>query len=216
MKSPESPPDKPVIVDTVVLRYFLLTERFDLLAQVLGSRITASRIVYDPGDLDRDIVHGEMAISIRVQNGRSADFKPSREEREQAKMFAERLSAIHDYCRSGLISVVDMSLRERSIYSRLGSEDNIGEYDIAFPLGGGEAASIAIAVERGWTLATDDNDALKALHRLRPDHPCLRVRRILIDAADLGFITPTEANGIHAEMRSCGFWDNTSPYECYE
>ena len=213
MRSPESPPDNPVIVDTVVLRYFLLVERFDLLAQVLGDRITASRIVYDLGDLDKDIVHSEMAISIQIQNIRSADPKRSREERERAEMFAERLSNIHDCCRSGRISVVDMSRRERSIYSRLSSGDNIGGYDIAFPLGDGEAASIAIAVERGWTLATDDNDALKALRKLRPDHPSLRIRRILIDAADLGFITPAEANNIHAEMRNCGFWDKVPPYE---
>ena len=213
MRSPESLSDKPVIVDTFVLRYFLLTERFDLLAQVLGGRITASRIVYDPGDLDKVIVHSEMPKSIQVQNTRSADSKRSREERERAKMFAERLSKIHDCCRSGRISVVDMSWRERSIYSRLCSEDNIGEYDIAFPLGDGEAASIAIAVERGWTLATDDNDALKALRKLRTDHPSLRIRRILIDAAALGFITSAEANKIHTDMRSCGFWDKVPPYE---
>lgn len=213
MRSPESPPDTPVIVDTVVLRYFLLVEQFDLLAQVLGDRITASRIVYDPGDLDKVIVHSEMAQSIQVQNTRNADPKRSREEKERAKMFTERLSNIHDCCRSGRISVVDMSQRERSIYSRLCSEDNIGEYDIAFPLGDGEAASIAIAVERGWTLATDDNDALKALHQLRPDHPSLRIRRILIEAAALGFITSAEANDIHAEMRNCGFRDKTPPYE---
>ena len=213
MRSPESPPDKSVIVDTVVLRYFLLVERFDLLAQVLGGRMSTSRIVYDPGDLDKEVVHSEMAKSIQVQNMRSADPKRSREERERAKMFAERLSNIQDCCRSGRILIVDMSQRERSVYARLSSEDNIGEYDIAFPLGDGEAASIAIAVERGWTLATDDNDALKALRKLRPDQPSLRIRRILIDAADLGFITPAEANNIHAEMRNCGFWDKVPPYE---
>ena len=212
MRPPGSPPDNPVIVDTVVLRYFLLAGQFDLLAEVLEDQIMVSRIVYDPVDEGRDVVHSEMDRSIQFQERRAANLELSADERERAWRFASRLAMIYDLHTSIRIAIADMSRQERELYAKLVSPDHSHEYGLAFPLGDGEAASIAIAVERECTLATDDNDALKALHSLRPDHPYLRIRRILINAADLGFIDPAEANRIHSEMRNCGFWDRKSPF----
>ncbi len=43
-------PDAHAIVDTVVLRYFLIVGRTELLLDLLGSPIAVSRIVFDPGE----------------------------------------------------------------------------------------------------------------------------------------------------------------------
>ncbi len=43
-------PDAHAIVDTVVLRYFLIVGRTELLLDLLGSPIAISRIVFDPGE----------------------------------------------------------------------------------------------------------------------------------------------------------------------
>lgn len=45
---------------------------------------------------------------------------------------------------------------------------------------------MAIAVERGGVLVTDDSAALRVLQRLRPQHPYERVRRLLLRAAAEG------------------------------
>ncbi len=211
MKSPESPP-RPAVVDTVVLRYFLLVERFDLLSRVLGGQIMVSRIVYNPEDRNNSTPLSEMARSVRYQQRRAVNTRLIPVERKQAKRLAARLSAIHD-CLSEGTSSVDMTRQERRLYARLTSEDGTrDDLGITFSLGNGEAASLAIAIERGWTLVTDDNDALRAMRALRPDHPYLRIRRILIDATDHGFVDPAEANAVHTKMRHYGFWDRTSPF----
>ncbi len=71
---------------------------------------------------------------------------------------------------------------------------------------------MAIASERRWVIATDDSDALKALHRITPRHPYERVRKLLIRAANAGHVTEGEANGIHDDMVRLGFWDRQRPF----
>ena len=212
MKSPESLSDIPAVVDTVVLRYFLLVDQFDLLLQVLGAPIMAPRIVYDPDDRSNEVVHSEIARSIQHQKGRAADTGSTPAERERALEFAARLSSIHGHLLSHGITPVEMNSQERFLYAQLCSDESSNEYGTAFSLNDGEAACLAIAVERGWVLVTDDNDVLKALRILRQGHPYRRIRRILINAAEAGFIDSTEANRIHAEMKRCGFWDTTPPF----
>lgn len=212
MKSPESLSDLPAVVDTVVLRYFLLVDQFDLLLQVLGAPIMVPRIVYDPDDRNNEVVHSEMARSIQHQKGRAADPNVSQAERERAMEFAGKLSSIHGHLLSDRITPVEMNHQERFLYSQLCSDESSSEYGTAFSLNDGEAACLAIAVERKWVLVTDDNDALRALRVLRQDHPYRRIRRILIDAAEAGLVDLAVANRIHAEMRRCGFWDTTPPF----
>jgi len=81
-------------------------------------------------------------------------------------------------------------------------------------LGPGEAACVAIAIERGWTIATDDADAFKVLDRLQggQSYPYERIRKLLIRVADEGRISREEANRLHDEMCSLGFWDSGRPF----
>ncbi len=209
MKSRGSPIFRPTVIDTVVLRYFLLAERLDLLIQFCGEQLQVPRIVYDPADRDSDIPLSELVKSIHHQRKRSVDLGLTRAERERSKTFSTRLARIHHYHRTDQLAVVDLDEHELRHFAQLTKQDPQG---LAFPLHGGEAACLAIALNRAWVFATDDNDALRVFRSLAPDHPYLRTRKILIEASGSGLIDPAEANAIHDEMRRCGFWDRTAPF----
>jgi len=203
----------PAVVDTVVLRYFLLVDQFELLVQVLGQPLMVSRVVYDPEDAGDERAMSEMVRSIHVQSQRSIDKGRREEERKRADMFATRLAAIHGHAADGTIALIDMSDSERELFSRLSSDQHVAEFGLTFPLDEGEAATLAIAIERGWIFVSDDTDALTAMRHIRRRHPYQRIRKILIAAADEGAVTRDEANAIHSKMRDVGFWDMTSPFE---
>lgn len=211
-KPQASPEFDPAIVDTVVLRYFLLVERFDLLARSLGEPLMVSRIVYDYEDRGEEQAMSEMVRSIYVQNRRSNDPKRTSDERDRAGVFAGRLAKVHEVHAAARISVIDMTEPELDLYGQLTNPARCADFGLVFPLDDGEAASLAIALERGWVFATDDGDALRAMRKIRRRHPYQRIRKILIEAARQGIIDPAEANAIHAEMRQCGFWDVKPPF----
>ncbi|MGH9892544.1 MAG: hypothetical protein ACREA0_11265, partial [bacterium] len=83
---------------------------------------------------------------------------------------------------------------------------------LVFGLDPGEAACLAIALNRGLVLATDDSDGLKALRKMKQRHPYQRIRRMLVQAADEGLLSRDEANAIHAEMCATGFRDREAPF----
>lgn len=206
------PAPDPAVVDTVVLRYFLLAQRMDLLVGVLGEPLMVSRIVYDDEDSSQERAMSEMARSIHVQLRRTADPKRSSDEQARAGVFAERLAKVHESHAARVISVIDMTESELDLYGQLTNAARTADFGLVFPLGDGEAASLAIALERGWVFATDEADALRAMRKIRRRHPYQRIRKILIEAAERRLIDPSEANAIHAVMRSFGFWDTASPF----
>jgi len=60
-------------------------------------------------------------------------------------------------------------------------------------------------------MVTDDNDALKALSGLYVGSQVYgyeRIRKLLIRAARENSISEEEANQIHYQMTSYGFWDS--------
>lgn len=172
-----------------------------------------SRIVYDPEDTASDErAMSEIVRAIHVQTSRASDPKRPPDERKRAELLADRLAAIRQHLDSDLISIVDMTDAERHTYARLSAVEHAAALGLVFPLDDGEAASLAIALERGVVFASDDNDALTAMRSRHPDHPYQRIRRILIGAADRGLISREEANGLHDEMRSLGFWDTEMPF----
>lgn len=211
-KPQESQEPDPAIVDTVVLRYFLLVERFDVPARFLGEPLMVSRIVYDPEDGGEEQAMSEMVRSIHVQNQRAADQKRASTEQDRARLFAERLAKVHELCAAGRISVTDMTEPEQALYGQLTNEGRSADFGLVFPLDDGEAASLAIALERSWVFATDDGDALRAMRKIRRRHPYQRIRKILTEATHRGLIDRHEANAIHTEMRRFGFWDATRPF----
>jgi predicted nucleic acid-binding protein len=64
-------------------------------------------------------------------------------------------------------------------------------------IGKGEAACLAIAVARGWTVASDERRRFGRLARERlPDRPLITTRATVIEAVGLGHLTVDEAFAI--------------------
>ncbi len=204
---------EPAAVDTVVLRHFLFVGRQDLLVVLLGRPLMAPRIVFDPdeGHVPEGAM-SEITRSIRVERGRAEDPGRLRPARELAAVKADRLGAIYEMHVCGDVEIVDLGADELELFARLTSADGARDLGMRFGLDPGEAACVALAVHRGWVLATDDQDALTALEALDPGHAYERVRRLLRRAAEEGLITATQANELHAEMRRLGFRDTGSPF----
>ncbi len=201
------------IIDTVVLLYFLLVKRTDLLCTLLGRPLQVPLAVYDPDDrtlpsaaLRRSDLLSEMRQSIRHYEYATTPVGPS-------SPLAAEVGYVDTLYDQGALVPVPMTHDERLLAAKLQSSE-IAEYDLRVPLGAGEAACIAISYHRGWTIATDDNDALKVLGRIHhsQNFSYERIRKLLIRAAREGHITPRDANRIHADMRNHGFWDTGRPF----
>ncbi len=206
------------IVDTVVLRYFLFVKREDLLLRLLGRPLGVSRVIFDPdeGTHVPEEAMSEIRRSITIQRRRSRDRTHTTEFRSDAAHKAERLGEITDLHVAGSIEVLDMTHEERTLFSRLTSNTEAPSIGLRVGLGPGEAACVAIAIHRGCLLATDDNDALKALQKLSPTSTHTRIRSLLCLAAERREIDRIEAKVIHREMRRLGFWDTTDPFPATE
>lgn len=201
------------VLDTVVLRYFLLVDRTELLLNLLGSPLGAPRVVYDPdeGNVPPDAM-SEMTRAIYDQRRRWEDESQPDDVRAAANKGMQRLHAIHSLNGIGHIETIDMTSEERSTFGQLTSSRGAAAADLMFPLAAGEAATVSIAIRRGLTCATDDSDGLHALEVLAPGHPYERIRKLLQRAANEGLITSVEANQVHADMRRAGFWDHGTPF----
>ncbi len=209
MESPRS------VADTVILHYFLLADQAELLLRQLGRPIAVPRIVFDPDEEDEvpEDARSELTRGISVKGRAAKDLARDPVARLRAVTNQTRLNVIHDLHSSGDVLVVDLDKRELRMLGTLTSPSGCSSFNLKFPLHAGEAACVAIAINRGLMLATDDSDALKALKSGGHTRPYQRVRKLLIEAAESNLISRAEANGIHAEMRSLGFWDTQPPFE---
>ena len=202
------------VVDTVVLNYFLLADRQDLLIELLGKPIYVPRVVFDP---DEEITvqpkaMSELSRGIDRYRRLGEDTSRPVEEQEEATSKSKQLSAIRRLVSSGEVVIVDMNEAERVTFASLMSPDNLGDFGLTFLLGAGEAACVSIALNRELALSTHDKDAIVALENLSPSHPVERVRGMLVRAANQQRVTEQDANLIHAQMRDSGFWDCDQPF----
>jgi len=201
------------VVDTVALQYFLLARRGELLVELLGAPLHTPRIVFDPDEVDVPLEsRSELTRGIEVLSRRAVKTQQPPDSRHMAHLKATRLSEVLTLYRHELISIVDMTTTERALAGQLNSRHHVAEFQLRFPLGLGEAACVAVAYERDWTLVTDDTAGLQAVLHLHPEHRYARIRRLLQRAAETGAVTRKEANAIHREMTAFGFWDRVLPY----
>lgn len=212
----------PSVVDTVVLHYFLVVDEADLLLMLLDPPVGVPRIVFDPDDIQgSDTVVSEIRQNIRYEDRLANEAVPSdgddatrelQDARTSAETKAKRLRHIEDIVAAGRIDVLELTDAEQILSDRLTSRERDPSLGLLVPLGDGEAACLAIAVERGWVLATDDGDALRVLDHVARGHPYERIRKLLIRAAAGGHVSEERANEIHDEMTRVGFWDDTLPF----
>lgn len=201
------------IVDTVVLLYFLLASQENLLLRLLSEPLAVPVTVYDPEErglseesLRRSELLSEMRQAVRHYEiaGHSGQKDPD---------LARRVHRVDDLYDTHRLTVVSMTSEERYLAARLQSRDAVSDHSINAPLGPGEAACVAIAWHRDWTIVTDDTDALTVLGELQnSNYEYERIRKLLIRAANSNMITPAEANAIHEVMTLNGFWDRTRPF----
>jgi len=206
--------DQDHIVDTVVLLYFLLVDEVDLLSDLIGTPLRVPVAVYDPEDrsvpaeaLRHSELLSEMHQSIR-------HYEVSTRTGSASSDLLDRVLRVNALYESGALTVVEMAKQEAILAARLQSRSKVADYGLRVPLGAGEAACVAIAWERGWTVTTDDEAALRVLDKLHGDRTYAyeRIRKLLMRAADEDRITESSANEIHTAMRDLGFWDSGAPF----
>jgi len=201
------------VADTMVLRYFLAVDQFELLTKVIGSPVLVPTLVFDPDDHgEAETAQSELRRGIAYQTRRATDGSLEAEVRRRAQTTVERLGRLDQLSRDGVIVSADMTSEESRIFGLLLDRDEARKLGLAFGLHPGEAACVAMAIERRLVLATDDNDALRAYEHLAPDGHRTRIRRVLQDAAEQSLVTRDEANAIHAEIVASGFWDHEAPF----
>lgn len=202
------------IVDTVVLLYFMLAGQQPLLVRLLGSPLRVPEVVYDPQERslpDTALQRPELLSEMRQA---TSHYEIRAESSDLSRTRFERLSKIDALQRQGHVEPVELTPTEMTLSAQLQSRDGVAAHSIQAPLGPGEASCVAIAHERGWTIATDDTDALTVLSELHGgnEFPYERIRSLLVRAGTDGFVTRDEANRIHRKMRFAGFWGDEPPF----
>ncbi|MGE0600641.1 MAG: hypothetical protein AB7J35_05270 [Dehalococcoidia bacterium] len=203
--------ERPSILDTVVLLYFLLVGREALLTRLLGAGapLRVPLAVYDPEERSLSpeaLRHSDLLSEMRQA---TRHYEVAARSDPAAGELLERVRRVDFLYDGAALEVVELSADERLLAARLQSRRTAAEYGIRVPLGPGEAACVAIAFTRGWTIATDDNAALTALGALYGhDYPYERIRKLLVRAAEEGLVDRAEAREIHDQMRQLGFWDS--------
>lgn len=202
------------IVDTVVLLYFLLVDQDALLRDLIGDPLAVPLSVYDPDE--RDLPEGALRHSDLLSEMRRSirHYEAGSRTGESPDLLVARVQRVDWLFEHDHLSVIEMTLDERALAAHLESREGARENGLKAPLGSGEAACVAIAHRRGWTIATDDEAALVCLEQLHQDtnFGYERIRKLLIRAGDSGRISKLQANAIHSEMRELGFWDEGRPF----
>lgn len=210
-----SRPDGPqTVADTVILRYFYLVDQAELMFALLGDPIVVPRVVFDPDEEANapELSMSEITRSIHVQRVRSGDKGRDTDERKRAEDHAVQLEQVTADHTAGRITVTDLTDTETALFAKLASRGDSLKVGLPFALDAGEAACVALAVERSLALATDDRDGLTAFRSLRPRGKYERIRKMLKRAGESGLVDRAEANDIHQAMRNAGFWDKGRPF----
>ncbi len=201
------------ILDTVVFLYFLLAEQEDLLGELIGWPLRVPFAVYDPDDWTGSLeARPRPELSSEMRQAEEHYANMTFETGDTAAAF--RISKVNRLHAEDRLVVEAMDPDEQRLADELQGA-TARQLGLRASLGPGEAACIAIAFKREWTIVTDDNDALKALSALYGDrdYSYERIRKLLIRAAVENCVTQDEANRIHDSMVSYGFWDSQRPFD---
>jgi predicted nucleic acid-binding protein len=204
-----SPAEPQVIVDTVVVNYFLVVGRFEVLRRVLGGAVQVPRAVFDPDEdaAMRDEALSELRRGLRFHQRRSTDLEAAPELRDRSKQALQYFRQLPGFAQRRHLVTVTLSAEEMRMYARLRSADYVKRFRLVAGLGAGEAAAVAIAASRSWRLATDDQDGIRVAQTLVPGFEPLRIRGLLKRGIDSGLLSASEAHAIHVAMLAMGLWD---------
>jgi predicted nucleic acid-binding protein len=209
MSGREPPPEGGAVCDTVVINYFLAVGEFDLLASILGT-VQVPRAVFDPHEPHNiaDEAASELRNGLRHHQRRAANQELAPERRALAATALQHFRRLPQLCSDGHLVTLDMTRAELDVFAQLRDRNHVRQFGLIDGLGQGEAAAVAIALNRNLALATDDQDAINLLQRTAPDTTIIRIRSLLIEAAQQNLVAPTYAQAIHEAMKQHGFWDS--------
>lgn len=152
------------IIDTIVLLYFLLAEREDLLGELVGWPLRVPFAVYDPDDRTASRKPTQsLDSSSEIRQAEAYFANIAFETGDTGASF--RINNLNRLHAEDHVAVEAMDREEQRLADEL-QDTTAPRFGLKAPLGPGEAACIAIAFQRDWTIATDDKDALKALSGL--------------------------------------------------
>ena len=210
MSASASPADAGLIVaDTVVVNYFVAVGEFELLRQLLGGRVHVPRAVFDP-DEPEDIAEdaaSELRRGLRLHRRRANDRGVGKELRERSARALPNFERLTEHASRGNLVALELTPDEMRMYAKLRDKEFVAQHSLIVGLGHGEAAALAIALERDAALATDDQDAITIGRGLFPGLGVHRIRGLLIRAAEQGLIDKKRAQTIHAAIVRAGFWE---------
>jgi predicted nucleic acid-binding protein len=184
------------ICDTTPVRIFAVVGRVELLVDALGGEVIVPRQVLDPDD------DFEGPPSLLSEIGRSERFFLKRQSSDEARVAWSRLAALRT--RSD-IRVVDFEGREFERYLELVDPALARAYDLAVPLGPGEAATIAIAEARGYLAVADDWGARRVLQAIAPAVELVTSRDLLRQAVTRELVDSAAAQLVYIDMLAAGW-----------
>ena len=202
-------PEQAVVLDTVVINYFLAAGELELLARLCGKPLAIPRSVFDPDEEDagREEAMSELRRGLHLHRRRCEDEGTPPEVRARSERVLPEFERLPALVSSGVLQVVDLVDAETSLYAELRDAAKVRRFGLVVGLGPGEAAVLAICANRGWRPATDDTDAIRVAEHLLPGVKPLRIRALLRLAVDRRLVVLSQARVIHQTMRELGFWD---------
>lgn len=202
--------DEPnIVVDTVVVNYFLAVGGFERLRDLLGGAVYVPRAVFDPDapeDTDEAAV-SELRAGLRFHRRRASDARIPLVLRERSARVLPHFEKLDELAASSQLVALDLSEDELRLFAQLRDVEYVRQFARVGGLGRGEAAALAIALRRGTELATDDQDAIAVGRALNPELPVRRIRGLLLEAVERGLTSISEAEELHRAMIDAGFWD---------
>jgi predicted nucleic acid-binding protein len=205
--------EPPVVCDTVVVNYFLVTGRFTLLTGVLGGVVRVPTAVFDPGEDEKlaDSALSELRRGSRLHERRAQDVRLPRRIRDKSATVLPHFQKLDEYCTDGSLVAIALAAAELNRYAQIRDRRYVRQFGVKAELGRGEAAMLALASARSWGYATDDDDAIKVGTALMPDVKPWRIRSLLRECVTQRLCSSDEAKQAHGEMIAHGFWDRGEP-----
>jgi hypothetical protein len=198
-----------VVVDTVVVNYFLAVGRFSLLATILGGHVNVPRAIYDPDDAERvdESSISELEQGLRRHRRRAGDMELAQRQRERSREALPHFERLPEHVGAGSLVPLSLEPAEIQLFAMFRDPSWARTQGRLVELGFGEAAVLAIAESRGLRIATDDGDCIEIARERRPAFAIMRIRGLLTLAVEAGLVGLDEARSIHLAMISAGFWD---------
>ena len=199
-----------LLVDAPLLSHWSRANATDLLVQLSLNGITTTNLVYEICDTTGQHKN-QIAQDRSYYKSLCSDPKLNERTRRTAMDDIVQIDRIADTCINGHLIIVELEGKESDLFCQLTSDKQVEKLRLTWALGDAAASCVAVAVNRGLVLASDDADACAALKRLSPGHPRQSSQDLLRTAVGARLISKTEANAIHGEMCEVGLWNRQPP-----